>query len=505
MTEPGINFFRLRQRSSWEAADSGLLLWRNGLGLFALLLGIPLIILAAAAYAMPDWTKPWIFIALWWLKPLFDRPVLHSISVRFFNPSASLKHIMKGYFRSLVTALPGDLLWRRFSLWRSGRMPVRVLERQRGKKARQRIRILERGGLGFSVLVTLLGIVLETALLVGEIFFFIAVMDLTQAPSFSTIWESLDTYEILLISAMTVNLFIVETLYVCMGFGLYINSRLETEGWDIQLEFSSFARENKPASSGGIHPAVKSLAMVCILAAALLCSVPHLTAQENSGNPEALSAEAGAVPMDTLEEVLASPDFGGERKTWTIQLKDPPEQGESPDFDIPDWTEAIKRGFGYFIRTLLVAAIGAAVVYAAYRLYRYSKLRTGQPFRKTSRIAPDAGPDSPEALLEQARKYFDQGFLREAWASCVAAAEGTYEIQGGLTFPADATEYECLAMVTRSGAPGAEGFGTLIRVWVSFAYGGKAPAPESFEETLAFCSALQEQLRAGDSQGASHA
>jgi hypothetical protein len=36
---------------------------------------------------------------------------------------------------------------------------------------------------------------------------------------------------------------LVETLYVCMGFSLYINSRIEVEGWDIEITFRSFAEK----------------------------------------------------------------------------------------------------------------------------------------------------------------------------------------------------------------------------------------------------------------------
>jgi hypothetical protein len=49
-----------------------------------------------------------------------------------------------------------------------------------------------------------------------------------------------------------VNFLVVESIYVCMGFGLYLNSRVEVEGWDLELLFRKFAARRRRGSEGGV-------------------------------------------------------------------------------------------------------------------------------------------------------------------------------------------------------------------------------------------------------------
>jgi hypothetical protein len=229
----------LRQRNNWEAADSGLLLWRKNFFYFIPFFALPLLFFVLGKDLLPPRLRLWAWVLLWWLKPLFDHLVLGVISVRFFEPEARIKQLFRGIGRTLGKGLAGDLLWRRLSPWRSARMPVRLLEGLTGKKARERIQNLEGRGLNFCLLLTLFSMILEYLLLAGECGFCMMMLEMFRPGFFSSFFEYLNGMRYFIIFMYGFNYFLIESLYVCMGFGLYVNSRIEREGWDLQLLFQS--------------------------------------------------------------------------------------------------------------------------------------------------------------------------------------------------------------------------------------------------------------------------
>jgi hypothetical protein len=232
---PGV--LTLRQRSGWEAADSGILLWRKNFFCFAPFFALFAALFALAFGLLPGSLRVWSYVLLWWLKPLFDHLILGIISVRFFEPGARLKRLLRGAGRTLGKGLAGDLLWRRLSPWRSARMPVRLLEGLGGKKARERLRDLEGRGLNFGILLTAVSLILEGLLLAGELSFCIVTLEMLMPGFMSSLNEGISGLEGFVFFACGLNYLLVESLYVCMGFGLYVNSRIEREGWDLQLLF----------------------------------------------------------------------------------------------------------------------------------------------------------------------------------------------------------------------------------------------------------------------------
>ncbi|MDR2631737.1 MAG: hypothetical protein LBC60_12515 [Spirochaetaceae bacterium] len=235
----------LRQRSGWEAADSGLLLWRKSLFDFIPFFVLPFVLIALALTRLPASLRLWAFGILWWLKPFFDHLILGVVSVRFFEPGARMKRLLRGVGRTLGKGLAGDLLWRRLSPWRSARMPVRLLEGLTGKKARERLGDLEGRGLNFGIFLTLFSLVLEYLLLGGELAFTLMSLEMFMPGLFSSFTEYSGGLRSFIFFAYGFNCLLVESLYVCMGFGLYLNSRIEREGWDLQLLFQRLTTKSK--------------------------------------------------------------------------------------------------------------------------------------------------------------------------------------------------------------------------------------------------------------------
>jgi hypothetical protein len=183
-----------------------------------------------------------------------------------------------------------------------------------------------------------------------------------------------------------------------------------------------------------------------------------------------------------LEEVLLSPDFGGEKPGWGIRFR----QQRDNDLELPDipWTTEIAEFFAWVLRFFLVCGL---LVLGGFLFFRLKRIRRGQspgPDYRSFGILPGK-TESPESLLEKARAFYREGKIREAWACCFSGAIAAFSWYRGLAFPPDATEYDCLALV-----PVSPGFTALVARWVGFAYGGKIPPEGAFEAALDFSRSL---------------
>ena len=255
---PSSSILEMRRRSVWEAADSGILLWRDNFLYFIPVFAAPVWIIASALMFIPDDFRWVSWFGLWWLKPLFERFCLQVVAVRFFrnNPDAGLfndpdslssswgfRRILKGLLANIFSYLPGDLLWRRLSPFRPATMCLRLLERPKPGLYKERKKVLASGGLNFSALLSCIGPSLELILLGGEIVFTIIILEIffPHIPWVMRI-NSLN-FLLFVYIAYCFNYILVGSLYVCMGFGIYINSRTTVEGWDIELLFRKFSEK----------------------------------------------------------------------------------------------------------------------------------------------------------------------------------------------------------------------------------------------------------------------
>jgi hypothetical protein len=236
------NTITLRERTSFQACDAGLLLWRKNIVPLLLVVAIPVAILFAIGEAVPVLIHVFIFYGvIWWLKPLFERFILHIIQIRFFNENAKGAALRKNFLKNTLRGLAGDLLWRRFSPYRSVIMPLRILENLKGKKLSARKETLARGGIRFGVFLTIFCLSLELLLYAGE-FLFYAIFNQLVDLSFLLKADGSVSFYLVFIPYL-INYIVMETIYVCAGFSVYINSRIIVEGWDLQLMLNEAARK----------------------------------------------------------------------------------------------------------------------------------------------------------------------------------------------------------------------------------------------------------------------
>jgi hypothetical protein len=486
----------LRRKNPWEAADAGLLLWRENFAYFLPFFAVPFWFCACALRLIPQNMRYLSWTALWLLRPLFDRTVLHVISARLFENGTDMKRLHKDFLKNTVRGLAGDLLWRRFSPCRSVMTPVRVLEHPGRRRIRERKQSLRKGGLGFGAALTVWGLALEVVLLGGEILFAVVMYQLFRNDLLSAIDTSAFNYELILFILYCANFMLVEPLYVCMGFTVYLNSRAAVEGWDLEILFRELSEKRKRKNP------VPLIALFCLL---LCLPLPAKIYAEDRPGPLAPTG----VPHETLEEVLSSPAFGGEKETWGIRLKNPKEKKTAKEPPLPaaalPWVQKMMRIAAYTLRVMIILAVVTAAALLLAYLRKFLPEGVTRKKRKSDMRGPEkTAVESLEALLEKAAACFAKGETRLAWGYCTAAALRAWPLYRNQAFPPDATESDCAALVKSScmsadanGRTGAaevpaeaEAFSLLIGHWVNFAYAGRTPPEGSFEAALAFCKSL---------------
>lgn len=480
----------MRRMDSREAADTGLLLWRENFVNFILFFAIPFWLCAFFLRLLPGKAVYFSYLILWWLKPFFDRLILHVISVSFFESGASLRLLCRRLDKNILRGLPGDLLWRRFNPLRSAMTPVRTLEFSgKSKKTRrltsrlitERKRNLKNGGINYCYLLSLWGITLEAALLIGETLFVIFMLEMF-APYYldSVLNGPLAGTEIFIYTAYCVNYILIETIYVCMGFSLYINSRIEVEGWDLEIKFRSFAEKyRKQIGTGAL------LLLFCVMCALF----PVKASADEKPYPEIEN-----VPITELQNILSSPDFGGEKDSWGIRFKNQQEKEDDTAADNADFSslfEKLRLIFANILKFFLIAIIAAlaVVLFILSRKMIFKKTS----IKKSPAITALRGirAEDPDILLEKSLEFYKQGELRFAWGYCTASVIISWQLYRGLVFPPNATESDCANMVMRSNSAEGEIFADHIKYWINFVYAGKLPPPESFEKAVCFCKSLR--------------
>lgn len=245
----------LRPRSGFEAADLGMRLFQDRMSLYMALwatFSLPVYALLAVLF----WSYPMLCsFLIWWLKPLFEAPILHVLSQQIFTDPPSYRQCVRQTWRLLWRPrLIGDLTWRRLSIYRNLMLPITVLEGATGKAYSQRNRELSRHSGGMATWLTLFGIHLEMLLLYAIMLFcfwlwFDDAGQTLMGDPFAMLrgYESTsDLFDWYLAGGENLLLHISNGLYalilcfwgpiyVACGFTLYLNARTHAEGWDIRL------------------------------------------------------------------------------------------------------------------------------------------------------------------------------------------------------------------------------------------------------------------------------
>lgn len=484
-----------RRRDGWSALDLGFMLSRQWWPELFLSWLIPAATVCTFLHLVLWNYAEWAILLTWWLKPLFDRFPLWIASRRLFGERPGVADCLRQW-RAIAApdALPW-LLWRRFNPMRSLVMPVTLLEGLRGHRREARLGLLQRESGGCALWLTVIGVHLETLLPAALIF--TGVLLLPTEVDFD-VWSLFSgdvgvlTYGFNALTLLVMAL--VAPFYVCAGFTLYINRRIELEGWDIEVAFRGLAA--RLGAPGGVVAGL-------LLAGLLLAPAPPALAIED------IAADADALhARQQIDAVLEGESF---HQTTTVTRWRYKYAGEeaSPEA-IPEWFISLVEWFeniwpdwelagdtdlsavlAWLLRALVVAVIVFLLLVFALRyrgtLQRWAGL--GQPAQLHAdppqrlfgmAVTPQSLPvNVPAQVIAQWRDGDRRGAV-----SLLYRATLTQLLHGfGIPFTQDLTESECVALVQTCNRPELSSYlEQVTRGWMRLAYGHIDPEEAWLQE-----------------------
>lgn len=468
----------IRPRGQWEAVDLGFAMTRK---LFPRLLAawsltvVPLWMLLLGL----SWFIPlgWSLVAIWWLKPIYDRVPLFIMSRSLFGATPTLGAVLKAWPRMIFSRLIWVLFYRvpwafvvpHFSWSRALTLAAIDLEQQKGKALRERQQVLLRlAGGRVGMLAALCGayeMILVFALLtlammmtgdpagaggMGEAFIDMAFRRGEMEPWLR--WT--------LIGGYLVSMTLVELFYVGGGFGLYLNCRTHLEGWDVEISFRRLA---------------KRLQKVAVLVAFLGCAAVGVGAE--------LEKEK-STEKSSIEEVLSHPDF----KVHTMKQRKVADDGKDLNWDLNGVSWLAQ--FGQILYYMIIIGVVSWLVWLIYK-NRHLFQRTGVKTIQTPSLARtvmgmDVTPESlPADILAAAMARWSAGDSRGALSLLYRGSLSWLVNHAHLPVREGDTEGDCVRHTRKLVEPvRRDYFAELTKQWVLVAYAERDPAAGDMERLL---------------------
>ncbi len=456
----------LRPRGGWEALDLGFQMargwWRPVWGTW-LAVYLPAAAVLHVLFQETLWIAP---LVLWWLKPVFDRFVLHVVSRAVFGAPPTVAEALRAWREILRPGVVAGLTLFRLDPARSFNLPVWQLEKQTGREASARRGALGRRLRGYAVWLTVLCLHFEALVLLslGLVVALLAPAGGQPGFEFSELfrgggdeaarWDWFDS------ACYVAAVSLVEPLYVAAGFSLYLNRRAILEGWDIELSLRRLderLRVPKAATLAGL-----ALALACLA----------------GGPPPAFAADKSA--KQEIREVLRAPEFqqSRERLAWRYRgERSKKEENARP----ADFWGKLASFFAEVSQALawIAAGIGVAVLLVLARRYVLPLLAHDPDTYRP----PDAlfglavTPESlPDDVAGTAARLAREGRLREALSLLYRGALSVLVHRDHVPLAQGDTEGDCVR-AARKALPrgGADYFGRLVAAWQRAAYAGRLP------------------------------
>ena len=505
---------RIAPRSAWQAMDLGVRLYQQWFRpLTRTWLVFSLLPCALILWLFGSDNIAWGLFLCWWLKPLWERPLLDYAAHAMFDDHPDLASQLKRWRSHTLSGIAPWLLWRRLDPSRAFHLPVTQLENQRGERYRKRVQALAMGPSNHGATLTVLMIHIEQFIAFGLVML-VMMLQPDQYYLSEVSWLQDTSDEAMWLSTLCwyLALMICEPLYVCCGFALYLNKRTWLEGWDLELGLRRIgARRTQRRTS--------SLSVLLVLLLPLLLMTPH----------RSLASDAtDAAPLDTRQQaidILASPAFMPMSIEDSWRLRNQDETGDEDDGD--DSESWLSKLLKYFIeqwfgdgeqadadgidlpsladvfRFLLWVIVVSLLIWLAIKAPGW--LRQLPDTRRRSRprthlagldIRPESLPDDLQSAVNQAlRQHKHREALSLLYRASLARLVSL--IPDGLA--AGATETECLrALQSSQGAhPGVQFLARLTPVWISTAW---AHRPPSEADISALARAWQQAFDGGGAE-----
>ncbi len=504
-----------RLREGWEAVDMGVAMvraWWWPLQLSWLAPSACLFVILFFTFSDFTWLA---FLITWWLNPLWDRFPLLLASRALFDEPLRVGSVWRQWWSLFKTDWFAWLTWRRFSPTRAMDMSVTVLEQLHGDVRTRRLNVLHRNTSGVAFLCTLLCLLFEL-LVVGALW----VLVILLIPSDYWLDQLFSGFsELFWLSKWSVVIWylavaMVSPFYVVSGFALYINRRIELEGWDIEIRFRHLVQRVEDAKTKTFGTKkIASVILALVICGGALTEIPKAIAQatpeqalqslndSDQANVESESSAEAKAAKDAIVEVLNGEDFHRTEidKGWRFKKKTDEETGEENYWFmdlLADFFDFVEPFFTFIANLFKVVPflvwIGLALLVAAGIYYFRDALASiGRRSRNTTVSAtPDVlfGLDLrkeslPENVPDEVAQLWRAGKHREAVGLLYRATLSGLIYQFAFEFYDGYTELECAAIV-RNKEEGALSIYVqrLTSAWQSIAYAHRLPTDNQITE-----------------------
>ena len=529
----------LRPRSGWEAMELGTALVRRHAAAiwvpWLIVTGIAFVLLNLAAWAID---QIWLaLLAMWWLRPVFDRIPLYVLSRAVFGSVPTVADTLRAQLYWGWRPMLGHLTWRRFSPLRTAMLPVDLLEGAAPAVMRERRRVIGAGNGGHAAMLTLMCLHFILALQISVLMVPLVFVPNEWVPetarsAWATLTESPPAWALIVLNGVDwLAVALIEPFYIGAGFGLYLNRRTQLEAWDLEIAFRRLRRRLAAATGTAL------LALVCLVPLAMS---PLPASAQDTGAPPAVADDAaggeaasdtvakGKTPGDegagdaagdassgdeaeaddrslddifgeqrvpyeafgrSVKQAYQDPDLRPKRTVTVWKPKDKKEEKQN-SFDTSSlrWIGALFGFLAEYGLWLLVLVLVGVLVATAKRWLPWLQGMARPPLPQPDPVevrSVDVQEPLPPDIATVARRLWAQGQPRRALALLYRASVEAMVARIDAHLPPGATEAECLRASRRM--PEAEdraAFQRVVRVWQYAAYGHSLPEPADFEALL---------------------
>ena len=453
----------IRPRTDWEAVDSGFALVRRDFWRCWLLWWLSLAPVWLLIYPLQNW--PWIWLLLMlWAKWVGCRMILHQLSRRLFGEQPTWSSLWREMPRAWWRRFFYRMILARFSPWKPLSAAVEELEGLRGGKYRIRMSMIARKGEGIAILLTAASCVatawLTLALLfTGLLFFPESVQDRWWSMiDAGLVWEQ-HSFVWLLLACVTVACSLVDGWITGAGFGLYVNSRTWTEGWDIELAFKRIANRLR-------QPFFVWIGLI------LLMSTLRMSAERVDG---------GLSSREAIEDIKKQDDFLIHKEKYRVT----PTSASLPSSPIPGFAYFLNV-LGYMILALFVLVLLAGAGWLFYHS-RWLRPRLSQKVVSIGKacvvMGMEVSADSlPVDLIATADALWKSGDRTRALGLLYRGSLAWWIHQAGVGIRECDTEGDCLVRVHELQHAYGSYFQTLTEAWLLGAYAQMFPSQNHWSE-----------------------
>jgi len=486
----------IRLRNPWEAVDLGFAMvrrwWKSiyiPLAILTFGIGIPLF------FIVPEdqlWIAGMIF---WWLKPLYDRLVLHIISHKLFNDELTSWQALKA-LPSLIwnTGFFQSMTFRRFSLSRGFNLPIWQLEQLRGEPRASRQRILHIASHSQAIWLTI-GLWIIEGILSLSLFVLLLLFlpESLQQDFLENLFSSNNIdyarwLDILNYCFYIVVVTAVHPFYIAGNFALYINRRTQLEAWDIELDFRKLASRLKQTSQHLLPVMFIAFFTLFFSASLFLFSSPSY-AENPEANNETEYLNRDRLPADKskaiIKEVMLTENLDDKEISHRWIKKDKKKIDLDPVFwlKLKAFLEPTAKVFAFIIEFGLWILIAIGILLLIYFRERWMYLFQGKRDSTDEYQSPDVmfgmdvRPESlPSNIIDEARKLWQSKQHREALSLLYRGALVRLINQEKVKLQNSHTEGDVLKLASLTLNNSKQGYlKSLTTQWQLIAYAHRSP------------------------------